>query len=1002
MVGTIIYVRIWFTFTSGRDPSKPLLSRYRHVTRRYEERGLDNLHGREGSPFTLMHVCRPEVHVHNFTMKQSPLSNNFQKPKGSLNKIPRPLLTSPTSANTNRAIRIESSRGIEVWVTPLIIFVASCLRDEYTQSVRPLHFQQCDFLSSGQNISSEILLDSFMVLYLTNFTGSSLPPVSALPSFDITLYSLIAHVAEQVNYEGAQEHPRSELVTENRSVDLAVHCFLSSFFFRCSPQDRSSSPADLHIGCQTLSISLSSIASAPVIARPDFALSLNDIRGSLIESSLFVVCKKQTAQIGPSDPEYIVSFLLAAKKGVDQLVEILHGWKVHSSSTFPALVRRVLSLTKEYAAIDPLSIIQPSFLVQRGLPHAIRTDTSFKFLFNMRFALRICDPLSREDNGAPDDRNDRLLLRSYLSNLVVDSDEKAHTLTLEMVYPTENDTLPIMSFSITFASCSLGSLSFTVLSLLYISHSSLSTTALHLKYQSNSHASIHPLSQPAMVSDPVRQGLIAVDVVDLSLVISPRLIDFIQRVVRVQKWYHIDTNPTSLPSTVLTPFLATILVQVGDLDIQAGAENLTFKLGGSSLDLSSSILVRPDFGVQSANTTFRFGSLHLRALSKVNISTHAPTPDILASLTLAKGNFNATQRSDRPSDTLRLVFSLEDVTLSVPRSALRLYRFIEEWKTDFLPGFEIAAGSLMSEIKSGQSIPDTLDPLTLRASPFPSLLLNGTISSCGVILQIMRGTWISWIVRDTTAFISSTAHTTPRRPTTFGFQLQSQTFSIFYKSRSLNGSAEAPRVQVILPALALTGHQGNNNVDLLVALEFANVMLKPSHWDSLLAVQQKFGRDFTDLMDLIQESRRTRHVTSEIPGGALNPAKYSMRANIKGFKVGLEGPTSTLYLECKNVVGDTTRKGNHCAWRVQHRDIALSLVPRIGTTIPEHLSSRKHRSAFIVVDVAVSADGNRLVVSIPKIHAVMQPSSIGELGDFIDYQQVFGCPRILLLFLINS
>lgn len=921
-------------------------------------------------------------------MKQSPLSNIFQKPK-SLNMTPGPLkLTSLPAANANRAIRIESFRGVEVWITPLITFATSCLRDEYRQSVRLLISHQRDVHTFGQNISSEVLLDAFMVRYLTSFTASNSPSFFALSSLDITMHSILAHIAEPVHCQEVQEHPPSNVTTEPRSVDLAVHCLLSNFHFKSSPQDRPGLSADLQTACQTVSISLSNLSSTPLTARTraEFFLSLDGIQMSLIENRLVVICKKQMAKIGPSDPEYIVSFVLSVKEGVDQFGDILHGWRADSSGAFPVLVRQVLSLTKEHAAVDPLSVIQPSLLVQRGVPHMLRTDPSFKFLFNIRFALRTCGSLLREENNDQDDRGDRPFLKNYLSNLFVDLDEKAYLSTLEMVYPTVDDTLPRPPFLITSVSCSLGSLHFSLLSFPAKSHSYFSATTLHIKYQSNQHA-LSPLSR-ASISHSVGQTIFAVDAMDLAFVISPHLIDFIQRVVRVQKCHHLGTTRASFPSVASPPSLTSILFHVATLDIQAGAENLTFELGGSSLDLSSSVFLRPDFSVQSANSTFGFTNLHLRALSKVNISTNAPTPDILASLALVKGNFSATRWNDH---ALRLVFSLEDVTLSIPRSALRLYRFIEEWKTDFLPGFEIAAGSLISEIKGVQSPPSTRDPPGLHVPPLPSLLLNGTISSCGVILQIMRGTWVSWIIRDTVVFTSSVPPTAQRTPTTFGFQLQSQTLSIFYKSRSLDDSADAPRVEVILPALALTGNQGKNNVDLLVALEFANVMLKPSHWDSLLAVQQKFGRDFTDLMALIQETRQARQTNaSEAPGSTSNPAKYTMHVNVKGFRVGLEGPTSTLYLECENVVGYTTKKGDNFVWKVRHRDIALSLVPRLMTT-PDHLSNRSHRSAFIVIDVVVSADSSRLVVSIPKIHAVMQPSSIGELGDFIDYQQVFGC-----------
>lgn len=833
-----------------------------------------------------------------------------------------------------------------------------------------------------------------MTHYLKNFSVSG-PTPSALPSFDVILHSVRVHLVEQVRCEAKAHHDSlSDADMENETVNLAAYCYLTGFLLKGSLQGGVDG-SHFQLGLQTLTAGLNNMPTPQKTQdRSAVCFSLNDVQGNFMQRKLVISGGTFMTQIAPSDLEYIAVLIFAIKEDVANIHTSFKRWRTHSSNSFPTLVRRLLVHTKDHAIVDPLSVVQPSFLIQQGLPHALRTNTLFKFLFHLRCALRTCGPLVHQDDVHEQD--EQSLLTLCLSNLMADSDEKVYHSPWEILRLSKSPSLPKPSFAITFGSCSLGSLQFTVLPLLPSSSSQFTATTLRFQYQPPLPVVTHSASHELPTDHCTNLTIVVAAAEDFSLVISPRLLDFAKRIVRVLRHYPIGTTPTTrtfkMPSV---QSLGTVSVQIGNLNIQARAENLNFELGGSFLNLYSFVSLRPDGGVYSGNNTVTFNDLYIRARStKTNMNVHVHDEDILASLTFAKGNFSAIQQSDKLSDSLRLVFSLEHILLDVPRSAVRLYRFIEEWKADFLSGFEMAAGNLISEIK-GQHIPvDSSSSSVPRVLP-RNLLLNGTIASCGITLQIMRGTWLSWTHRDIAGFVSSMPNPTTKWLRSFGLQLQSQVLTIYHKSRSMNISSTTPHVKLTLPALTLSGQQNKNGVDLLAALAFANFMLKPSHWDSLLAVQQKFGRDFTDLMDLIQ-TRRVRPSSPESPKVASTINEYSVHAIIKGFRVGLEGPSSTFHLECENVVGDVTQRDGHLRWRIQHRDIALSLAPRTGTTTSKHVFDRNRKSAFIIIDVAISADPDRLQVLVPKIQAVMQPSSIGELGDFIDYYQVLGLPSVCI------
>jgi hypothetical protein len=160
----------------------------------------------------------------------------------------------------------------------------------------------------------------------------------------------------------------------------------------------------------------------------------------------------------------------------------------------------------------------------------------------------------------------------------------------------------------------------------------------------------------------------------------------------------------------------------------------------------------------------------------------------------------------------------------------------------------------------------------------------------------------------------------------------------------------------------------------------------------LLAVQQKFGQDFNDLVALMQMTRRKSSLAEKPRVKKQMTFKYGAYMKMRGFRIGLEGLSSTIYLECQDINGGISNT-KEWAWEIGLSDLALSLAPRRNrrqvTTF-----DRNPESAFVIIDFNISAVNKEplfeqnIQISISKIHAVMQPSSMGEVGDFIDNLQV--------------
>ncbi|KAG1839020.1 hypothetical protein DFJ58DRAFT_813100 [Suillus subalutaceus] len=645
------------------------------------------------------------------------------------------------------------------------------------------------------------------------------------------------------------------------------------------------------------------------------------------------------------------------------------------------------------AAVDPLSTIQPSFLVQRGHPQALRTHATYKFLFHLRTALqfaRLQGDIGTNSTGQFIAAHDvKALVDSCLAELMLDLDSSKEGITYaQLIIGSVNFTADLVSIIIADElPASTSRLDISSCTLRLRSSKLVPLEGVQLQSQSPSLANHDTTTIP--------QTVCTLAISDVNVTVSPHLMVFAQSVLRLRrvssKWKPVSNQalPNSGPSHLI------LTVALRRVSIRAAAEKLAFEIGATNTDIFFTSLKRVDplihNEVHSVSYTASFSDAFIRARATgIAPGIWARHQDVLASLTFSSGKLNLLWRQESSASTIRLAFLLSSIAISVPRSALRLYRFVEEWKADFLPGVEAATRAFLAELKEGTG-GDAQTTLTRpRAAKRNALVahVTGRILEFGVSLQVMRGTWLSWNIHDLIIFLSSPSGPGPKSSTSFGIQFGSQTLGVSYKLQSTDDHTDTPRIKVKLPSLSLTGRHGRSFVKMIVSVDFFDVLIKPSHWDTLLVVQQKFGQDFTDLMDLIHQTRQRR---SNPSGSTSNTSRSSLsfsgHVNVKGFRLGLEGRSSTSYLECEDVGGDISSSDLGIAWRIRLCDLALSLAPRAGVVSRETTFNRNHRSAFLIVDLRARGNVHRLEFRIPKIHAVMQPSSIGEIGDFLDHQQ---------------
>ena len=744
-----------------------------------------------------------------------------------------------------------------------------------------------------------------------------------------------------------------------------------------------------------------------------FASNHRRVSIEYVGGQLDLACDLAVTKLEHDAPQVLVDVLQEFVREQRLLVDIYRKFRSNTALAKGEIISRVLMLTHGKAIIDPLSTIQPSYLVQRGRPYKLRTDLIFRFLFHLRNCLGHLRS-SRCQLSDPPTFNDEIaalnLLQSRLSALALDVDRpKVPDLAFPGVsFPgVKKATRPSLSSFQAFRSLSLRARRIEVA----ITHpsgrssSQIILTELLISASSRTLDLVPPPSLSQMTLSQVslfnrekriiRFLILSILVSDVEFVVLPQLMTFAQQALRVrrQSRYQSDGFQVACPATDHTDAPNTperwnthITSSIDNLKVCAAAENLTFEFQALGARFASTLFDSQSFALDS-NTIL----LQARSTGK---PTRPVDQDILASLTFTGVKSIAFVTQDPSSNmTIRASTATRDFRFNVPRSAIRLYRFIEEWRADYLPGIKETLHALLSEIRETPSPTIRHDS---RRSPL--FQLHGIVESLGIHLQVMHGTWLSWNVSRSVVYLrSSNNPPSQHNLRNFGLQSKSQLFSISPGRITLEDTTPSTSLKLTVPTVSLAGQYDGSRIETMALVDFFHLKIKPSHWDTLLVVQQKFGQDFNDLITLIAETRHQQRLpepSTRIP----SQNRWMLFASMKmrGFRVGLEGQTSIVYLECKDVRGGIDQDAIG-TWHIQLSDLSLSLASRtILHTQDSH--PNRNRLAFVVVDLGVSAEKpssdifhhDTLSISVTRFHAVLQPSSIRETGDFFNHMQVCG------------
>ncbi|KAG9098261.1 hypothetical protein FRC06_006608 [Ceratobasidium sp. 370] len=676
-----------------------------------------------------------------------------------------------------------------------------------------------------------------------------------------------------------------------------------------------------------------------------------------------MACKTFDTFISNKSPEILITTVGASSHSLGQITSFLESRSDLASRRHRYFIWTAISrLQGQSVAPDPFATNLPSFLVQTGRPGRLRSDPSWKTLTIIRQSVRqmgIIDKnalqaiLTNQADGLPSKQLEELLplMETQWSDLYGQDEHGLPKIPsiLRSQFPTSDpSTSPFHFQGVVSATCSHAKI---VLQSHGTDYNELVLTdlAINLRASTMNYSLIKNNSARSAVAAKGEKALHivgAITVRQLNISVYPSCVLFVRQVLRVQRQLNSVDSPIEKPvpddTPLSMPFQHVVFewaFSASSLGFAAPAQQITFEAHtrGCSANFVA-IATLPTFPTPpqgSLSVTFAANRISLQASQG---KSQKSSQSLLAGIDLRNVMVHGAIKEDPGVLTkARLLLCLDRFKIHVPRSVLRLYRFIDSWRTEYLPAYDSMFQDLLSELDR--------NPRPSSSQPFVPALFSGNfrvdvqaqLRDFCTELHVMHGTWLTWNVLNSTTFIDFRG----LEELKFGHRIGSQVIHLGSAQPSTQRPVSgANSVYLELPSLRLEGKYPQLDVHLHV--DRFSFTLKPQYVDDFLAIQQKFGSDFNELVDLAVEFRNQRGVPArKLPSDAASVTafpRFDIAFVFEGFRIGIEGPSSTQYLDSSSIKG-RVHSGTVKKWSFNVESLALSLAHHSAPRLPAFLIS---------------------------------------------------------------
>ncbi|KZT72059.1 hypothetical protein DAEQUDRAFT_664662 [Daedalea quercina L-15889] len=917
-------------------------------------------------------------------------------------------------------VRLSCLRSFDVWITPLVVQTIDVLLNDLTHN----------------SLTPELRFDAIMIAYIR----SSMPaPGTVGRTFvlDAQISGFTAAYGEFVamdtrsfgSAQGGKASPTRGRDQSDTCAILQLSLENGSLRWTESAYSEVDSRRSLATSFEQLSVVLSGtdgqgqklrrkgsspfpVAIGATFAASSVSVTQREVRISL-DSIAFTVEDHALGFVQP----FVSSSLVHVEKALD----FRQRYAARVPNTMDRLVAfQVAKYSRRRTVVDPLSTIQPSYLVQKGQPDQLRRSSCFKLLVYLRNCLRYLEPTERRDVLEIQPNNTQITLQDLY--LLLEHQDFSQTVDeeppglprhafMEKLFSNPQAHVPRESKRPTTLAMSV-SLRLKAMSLL-VNHSAnpgKSTLimgpldaymrVLPTTFLPTSHVASGKSYGNLSVADRGNRGLLriatSICLEKADVTITPQMVRFVEEFARLPGVYSSPSaqgdepsNKSTLAESLLSGAYIDVAFSMNSASFVAAAERLLIefsasRLGYAATALSKSLpgstaILEPQY---STNHSLLVGEtvMRLRSLDHAIVSGGSVA---LASFHVHRSRLNvSSSKEPQQSLVVRVVSGVDSVNFTIPRSALNLYRSFNDWREAYLPDILTSQHQQPSPVPKRRTDGQTEKRSLVRCS------LQVMCGNAGVTLQIARGTWFSWEIRETVLDFATSEGNDQLLPISFGLQAGPHIIGISTEAASNKSGTIASQVHVELPMATMKGRFSTEAIHCVSLVEPFHLTVRPADWDTLLSVYQKSEQGFNDLIHLIQETRPAGRPTAS----AVSPPRelqLSGSLRMKGFRIGFEGHASAVFLECDDINGSMGNQTN-LGWQIRLTDLSLSLASRSSS---RSALDRGHRSAFVTIDFevnmssAVPSNRHTLEILATKVHAVMQPTSVGELSDFVDNLQ---------------
>lgn len=401
------------------------------------------------------------------------------------------------------------------------------------------------------------------------------------------------------------------------------------------------------------------------------------------------------AFLGPQTPKPLSATFKSSVRFISKLAATAQRASIREVRRRQHMVYTLMQHSPEKSVwADPLSWTQASFIVKDGLPAKLRADLSWKIIAHMRH--RLLD-LNLNTSNALADRLDGIGSdtaappRDFLEGLMsgqewldwtFDAGDQSPAL-MDLLYPSPSGQarVAITSGQITFSfgpstvNVTDGSIVggvFTFGPILGSFQKSLRRLDGAAAHTSDKEAVIHLL--------------VSLDVHDFGINILPTFIPFVSEVLRLQS--QPGPRRSVAPKIPMkNPLLLELTLDVQRARFEASALKLVLEVETFGVHASASASIRSaEMGEITLETSLSLMTDQFRVGSKATPlgSKSIADQDKLAEIILDNSALNVMLKEAPTERNIGIVLGQDSIDIAVPRSALKLYDFMTEWRVEYM------------------------------------------------------------------------------------------------------------------------------------------------------------------------------------------------------------------------------------------------------------------------------------------------------------------------------